>query len=98
MTVQSLNEFTRVSVGKLKRTFAEVEIFLGEIEVLCGEALPLTTDVHRLGFALARDHGLHIFDATIVAAAIGAGAPLLLTEDLQHGRRFGELVVENPFR
>lgn len=30
-------------------------------------------------------------------AALRAGATRLLTEDLQHGRKFGDLVIENPF-
>jgi predicted nucleic acid-binding protein len=38
------------------------------------------------------------WDALIVEAARRAGARRLLTEDLQHGRRFGQVRVENPFR
>ncbi|MEI6673890.1 MAG: hypothetical protein WCO57_01800 [Verrucomicrobiota bacterium] len=34
----------------------------------------------------------------IVAAALASGATVLYTEDLQHGRTFGALRVENPFR
>jgi predicted nucleic acid-binding protein len=37
-------------------------------------------------------------DALIVAAAIEAGCDRLYSEDLQHGRRFGDCVVLNPFR
>lgn len=37
------------------------------------------------------------YDALIVAAALEAGCTRLLTEDLQHGQRFGDLVIENPF-
>jgi predicted nucleic acid-binding protein len=37
------------------------------------------------------------WDALIVEAARRAGASRLLTEDLQHGRSFGALTVENPF-
>jgi predicted nucleic acid-binding protein len=36
-------------------------------------------------------------DGTVEAALL-AGADTLLTEDLQHGRRFGDLTVSNPFR
>jgi predicted nucleic acid-binding protein len=34
----------------------------------------------------------------MVQAAIGAGAERLMSEDLQDGRRFGALTIENPFR
>jgi predicted nucleic acid-binding protein len=37
------------------------------------------------------------YDALIVAAAIQGRCKILYSEDLQHGRRFGDLVVQNPF-
>ena len=37
------------------------------------------------------------YDALIVAAALEAGCTRLLTEDLQHGQRIGDLLIENPF-
>lgn len=41
--------------------------------------------------------GLSWYDSIIVASAIQAGCTHLLTEDLQHGQRFGLLRVMNPF-
>ena len=38
------------------------------------------------------------YDSLIVAAALESGAPLLYSEDLQHGRSFDPLGIENPFR
>lgn len=46
---------------------------------------------------LEEDHKLSFWDAMIVEAAKRGGATRLLSEDLQDGRRFGELRVENPF-
>jgi len=37
------------------------------------------------------------YDSLIVAAAIQGRCEILYSEDLQHGRRFGDLVVDNPF-
>jgi predicted nucleic acid-binding protein len=37
------------------------------------------------------------YDALIVAAALQGQCKILYSEDLQHGRRFGDLVVQNPF-
>lgn len=37
------------------------------------------------------------YDALIVSSAMQARCDLLLTEDLQHGQRFGSLQVSNPF-
>ncbi len=38
------------------------------------------------------------YDSLIVAAALESGASILYTEDLQHGRTFGSLRIEDPFR
>jgi predicted nucleic acid-binding protein len=46
---------------------------------------------------LARRDQLSWYDALIVAAAIQGGCEVLYSEDMQHGRRFGDLVVQNPF-
>jgi predicted nucleic acid-binding protein len=37
------------------------------------------------------------YDALIVAAAVEGGCHTIYSEDLQHGREFGELRIENPF-
>ena len=46
---------------------------------------------------LARTHQLVWYDSLIVAAAIQARCKILYSEDFQHGRRFGDLVVVDPF-
>ena len=38
------------------------------------------------------------WDAAIIGAAEILGAPVLYTEDLSHGQRYGEVRVVNPFR
>jgi predicted nucleic acid-binding protein len=43
-------------------------------------------------------HRLSWYDSLIVAAAIEAKCEILYSEDLQHGQRFGDLIVKNPFR
>ena len=46
---------------------------------------------------LAALHTLSTWDALIVQAALEAGCDTLFSEDLQAGRRFGNLEVVNPF-
>jgi len=46
---------------------------------------------------LAATAQLSIFDAAIVCAAQRSRCRTILTEDLDTGQRFGEVVVENPF-
>lgn len=38
------------------------------------------------------------YDALIVAAALRSGCSTLYSEDLQHGRQIGDLIIVNPFR
>lgn len=45
----------------------------------------------------SEQHSINFWDGLIVEAALRAGATELVTEDLQHGHRFGELTVRNPF-
>ena len=43
-------------------------------------------------------HSFAFWDAVIVEAALLSGATTLLSEDLQDGRRIGDLTITNPFR
>lgn len=47
---------------------------------------------------ICRTNQISWYDALIVAAAIEGRCKILYSEDLQDGRRFGDLVIENPFR
>lgn len=42
-------------------------------------------------------HQMSFWDALVVVSAQRSGARTLLSEDLQDGRRIGELVIINPF-
>ncbi len=46
---------------------------------------------------LHQQHQLEFWDAMVVQAALDAGCSLLYTEDMQHGRQFGDLQLVNPF-
>ncbi|MGE0581023.1 MAG: hypothetical protein AB7P31_02625 [Steroidobacteraceae bacterium] len=58
---------------------------------------PLAVDIHARAVKLARGNSLSFYGALIVAAASDAGCRLLHTEDLQHGRRFGDVLIHDPF-
>ena len=42
-------------------------------------------------------HKISFWDALILAAAEAGGAELLYTEDLNHGQKYGAVLVRNPF-
>ena len=56
-----------------------------------------TTDMLLRGLELHQAHSLSLWDGLIVQAALDAGCGVLLSEDMQHGRRFGDLEIVNPF-
>ncbi|HEX9329621.1 MAG TPA: PIN domain-containing protein [Reyranella sp.] len=43
-------------------------------------------------------HGFSYWDSAIVAAAQALGCRQLLSEDMSHGRRVGDLTILDPFR
>lgn len=57
-----------------------------------------TTALLIAAIGLSRDSRISIWDALVIAAAQSAGCEVLMSEDLSHGQKFGELRIENPFR
>ena len=56
-----------------------------------------TADFLLRGLELQQAHELSVWDSLIVQAAIESRCDVLLSEDLQHGMRFGALEIRNPF-
>ena len=96
-SVQVLNEFVQVARRKLRLDWPQIELALGLVRTSLQDIAPLTLNTHTGAVLLAREHGLSFYDALIVAAANEAGCATLLSEDLQHGRKVGGLVIVNPF-
>ncbi len=97
VSVQVLNEFVNVARRKLRFQRAEVESALRALRTILDPPIPLTVDLHESAVALAREHRLSFYDALIIAAADQANCAILLTEDMQHGKRMGTLTIRNPF-
>jgi predicted nucleic acid-binding protein len=70
-----------------------------EIVALYGEWPVVRPDLALMVAAskLEERHAFSFWDALVVEAARRGGATRLLTEDLQAGRRIGEIRIENPF-
>ena len=98
VSYQVVQEFFNVALRRFAQplTVAEAEQYLGTVfrplltvhssQALYAEALHLQ---HR--------YRLSWYDALIVAGAIEAQCGTLYSEDLQHGQRFNDLRIENPF-
>jgi predicted nucleic acid-binding protein len=57
-----------------------------------------TERLYLSALRIQRETQYRFYDSLIVAAALESGAVVLYSEDLQHGRRIGDLRIVNPFR
>ena len=98
VSVQVLNELANVLRRKAAFSWPETRRFLTTVRDLT-TVVPLTTETHELGLAIAERFMLSIYDSMIVAAAQTARCNALWTEDMQHGLRLESgLEIRNPFR
>jgi len=97
ISVQVLNEFAAVANRKLGRSWAEIAEVSSWFRQLGFEVVALDAATHDAALAISAAHGLHVYYACIVASAARADCDILLSEDMQEGRRFGDLVLRNPF-
>jgi predicted nucleic acid-binding protein len=69
------------------------------IDLLCNYPVAAVDDVLvRQGIAYAQKFQIRYWDAAIIAAAERLEAPILYTEDLNHGQLYGCVRVINHFR
>jgi predicted nucleic acid-binding protein len=97
LSTQVLQEFYAVATRKLAPAMSRREA--RGLVAAYGEWCDVATEPQLIVTAsrLEEEHTLAFWDALIVEAALRAGAGLLLSEDLQDGRKFGTLRVANPF-
>jgi predicted nucleic acid-binding protein len=96
ISVQVLNEFAAVAFRKLGMSWSEIRDALGPIRAVC-EVEPVSVATHDRALEVAERYGISIYDATIVASALGAGCEILHSEDLQDGQVIENLTIRNPF-
>src|SRR5580698_6158082 len=96
LSTQVLQEFYAVVTRKFKPAMPRAKA--RAIVAAYGEWCAVATEPQLIVSArrLEEDHTLSFWDALIVEAAIHVGAERLISEDLQNGRRFGAVTIENP--
>ncbi|MBB5686551.1 putative nucleic acid-binding protein [Sphingobium boeckii] len=98
ISVQALNEFAHVASRKLGMSWAEVSESIALIRGFCFNVIPIGTDVHEHGLAIADRYQVSFFDALMIAAALSAECDVLWSEDMHHGLLIdGRLRITNPF-
>jgi len=98
ISYQVVQEFVNVALRKFADAFAPAEMERYFFRVLS----PLMTISSSAPLFLQALHlqavsKLFWYDALIVAAALQGECKVLYSEDFQHGQRFGDLLVQNPF-
>jgi len=97
ISVQVLNESTRVLRNKWRQDWEVTRAFLDQCEAAFTVA-DVDMKTHKLGLEVAERYKVGIFDSMIVAAALIAGCDTLYSEDMHHGLLIdGRLRVCNPF-
>ena len=95
LSTQVVQEFYAAGsrkLGLLKPEFKEI--------VAAFLSLPLVVihpDHILSAIEIEERYGISFWDSLIVAAAESAEADILYTEDLNHGQRYGRVLVQNPF-
>lgn len=97
ISVQVLDEFASVASRKLSMRWADIGTVLGAVRGAC-RVENITLETHERALVIAQRNRIGIYDATIVASAVIAGARVLYSEDFQAGRFFeGRIRIVNPF-
>ncbi len=94
--VQGLGEFLRVIQRRAPAAFSGA-VRQAQIYRATFLTPPTTDEVMSAAADLALAHGLQLWDSVICAASELSGAKLLLSEDMQDGRRLAGLRILNPF-
>ncbi len=97
LSTQVLQEFYAVATRKLKPPLTRSQA--RGIVATYSDWCSVNTDVALIVAAseLEEQHSLAFWEALIIEAAQQAGAAVLISEDLQQGRTFGSLTIQNPF-
>lgn len=97
ISVQVLNELTKVAHRKLGMSWMEVREFIELICTVC-EVEAMTLETHDEGRRIAERYMLSVYDSMIVAAAVLTECDTLYSEDMHDGLEIdGLLRICNPF-
>ena len=97
LSAQVLQEFYVTVVRKLEVPLSAQQAlqWIEQLEIF--PCLAIDTGVVKLGIETSERFQLSYWDGAIIAAAEALGAPILYTEDLNHGQRYGTVIVRDPF-
>lgn len=93
-----LNEFSNVSLRKLKSTPVEVQVRINELCETCNVYI-VNTQTILSAIQIHARYGYTYYDSLIIAAALETSCSILYSEDLQDGQVIdNRLTIINPFK
>ncbi len=97
LSAQVLQEFYVTVTRKIRKPLApELAVALMD-EYRVFPTVPTDYPLIVLAVELSLRYGISYWDGAILAAAEALEAPILYTEDLNHGQRYGPIHAVNPF-
>ena len=98
VSAQVLQEFYVNATRKLKKPLTNPKALEIVEQYLTWTVVENTGALLTSAIRLQTKAQLSFWDAMVVQAAIETGCERLYSEDLNHGQRFGSLVILNPFK
>jgi predicted nucleic acid-binding protein len=96
-SVQVLNELYVTLTRKLRPGMPAADAWDDVEALLAWSPQPIDAELLAQARSVEQRYGLSWWDSLIVAAAFVQDCDILLSEDLQHGMRFGAVLVRSPF-
>jgi predicted nucleic acid-binding protein len=98
VSCQVIQEFLNVATKKFAVPLdpGDCRAYLEQVLAPLWRVAP-TVPLYLQALEIQERSGYGFYDSLIVAAALVAGCRTLYSQDLQHGRRFGDLTVVDPF-
>lgn len=97
ISFQVVQETLNILTGKLGATPDDARRFMDAVLVPLRHIMP-SQPLYARTLELRSRYRFSFYDSLIVAAALEGGCTRLYSEDLGHGQRVEQLVIENPFR
>lgn len=99
ISYQVVQEFLNVATRKFAKpmTAAEAQLYLARVLMPLCEVFPGAA-LYSRALSISGETGFSFYDALIVSSAVNSGCGILWTEDLQHGRKIGDVEIRNPFQ
>ncbi len=98
ISTQVVQEFISLALRKFAQpmSVAECREYLKTVLLPLCQYFPSLSSYDR-ALLIVEETRFHFYDALILAAAMESGCNVLLTEDMQHGRKVQGLTILNPF-